>query len=225
MNSGSGKPSDRRAFSQDNGSERRERRPLKGTRNRRVRAVCCCLLTALLWAALAVGETAVTIEAGEWTWEPGGVSTFSGTVIPDRDLPEALLKLSVETKGENVRGITFLTLNGKKVKLRKRGPEATVEMKSGTPFSFEGQWTIPEETDSGLVYAEITLTVLDEQGEEAGRGILKIGSAEAENRMLEQTLTGRTDRLILILSAACAAVWVLAVGRHMILNRKKGQKG
>ena len=80
-------PSDRRAFSQDAGSDRRGRRRLNGTRDRIIRAACC-LLTALLWAALAVGETAVTMEAGEWTWEPGGVSTFSGTVIPDRDMPD-----------------------------------------------------------------------------------------------------------------------------------------
>ena len=185
----------------------------------------CCLLLVWLWTGPARSETSVTLEAGEWTWEAGGISAFSGTIIPDGDLPAAVLKLKAEAMDEDAGTVYFLTLDGKNVKIRRRGPEATVALTAGTPFSFEGQWVLPDETDGSLVYARITLTVENEQGEEIGRGILEMGSRETEKKLLEQTLTGRMNRLIRILTAACAAVWLLAAGRSLILNRKKGEKG
>ena len=179
-----------------------------------------CMIFCLMGAA-ALAETKVEIAADEWTWEAGGISTLHGSIHADQDYTDATLALRVETRLEDSGEAVFTVLDGEKLKIRKRAPEVKADLAAGKEMTFEANWNLPVEMASEIAYAEVFLTVTDQEGKEIASGRLEAGSEQADAVADPVQLAGR---IILWMSIACIAVWTLAICRHAILNRNGKRK-
>lgn len=182
-------------------------------------SLCCMILCLAGNPALA--DTAIEMHADEWTWEENGISSFHGSILPDQSLEDAVLRLSVETRLEDSGEAIFTSVNEKQIKIRKRGPETTASLEAGTALPFEGEWNLPAETDGGLGYAAIRLTVEDAEGRKIAEGLLEAGSQEAAEALEEATPLSRMNRMIRVLAIGCGVVWLAAFVRGGILRRKR----
>jgi len=191
---------------------------------RRTLMACLCLC-CILTLAPARGEIQVEIAADDWSWEEGSVATFYGSVLSDQDVKDAVMTLSAETRLEDSGEVLFTAVNEKKLKIRKRSAEISEDLKSGEAWTFEGEWALPGDTGEGLAWASIRLTVRDADGKELVTGILEEGSRAEDENAASASPVRRADRIILVLALACAFVWMLAVGRYLLLNRKIKVKG
>ena len=184
-------------------------------------ALCCLIIPGT-----AAADTQITMEAGEWSWEAGGTSGFSGVIRTDgEDLEGASLQLDIQTRMEDSGDLVFTSLNGKKVKIRKRSDRLEADLAGGgAENTFEGEWYLPDRVDDGLAYASVNLTVFDAEGNEIGTGRLDVGDREEEAAAAGRDPIALAEKAALYLAAAGAAVWVFAIGRHLILNRRKAEK-
>lgn len=190
-------------------------------RRKRLRrfALFCTALCLLMGLGLA--ETQISMTADDWTWEEDGVSAFHGSILADRDVTDAELSLEISTRLEDSGEIQFISVGGKQLKIRKRGPSTNADLIAGEALNFEGEWILPSDTDTGLAYAEIRLKVTDAEGKSLGEGTLEVGSQAEENSLEEASPVKRAERLTMWLAIGCACVWALAIFRHLMLNRKK----
>ncbi|MBQ9251812.1 MAG: hypothetical protein IJ188_04165 [Clostridia bacterium] len=185
-------------------------------------ALWCTLLC--LFSATAFADFQIDIIPDEWTWEESGISAFHGQLTADQDLSDATLRLKVETRLEDSGEIQFLSIDGKQLKIRKRGPETVADLSKDTPLTFEGEWNLPENTDAGIAWAAIRLQVEDQEGQLLAETTLEIGDRTVEAELENSSPLKKADRIILILSVCAAAFWALAIIRYGILNRKKKGK-
>ena len=184
--------------------------------------LCCCCCMAL---SQAHADLLIEMTSDEWTWEEMGVSTFHGSIRSDQDLSGAVLTLTAETRLEDSGQAVFTVFDGKKLKIRKQGPELTEDLPAGKQISFEGEWELPENTGEGLAWATIRLSVKNAEGQEVGAGFLEAGSREQDSSVASASPTHRADQLILVLIIASAAAWLLAFTRHLLVNRTRERKG
>lgn len=186
------------------------------------RLVLLCLLISLI-VVPAEAEIKVEMLQGDWTWEAGGFSVFTGSITSDQDLSDVTLSLTAETLLEQSGQAIFTSINGKRLKVKKQLPTASVDLVSGAEIPFEAEWDLPEDTGSGLTWVRIHLSVLSPEGSEISSGTLDIGSLSDQEAMEESAPTRIADRVIICLLAASAFVWLLAAVRSLLLkvrNRK-----
>ena len=181
-------------------------------------AFLCYLLCLLFCGALA--DTSIDIQPGEWTWEANGRSVFQGTIVPDQDVKNAVLTISVETRLDDSGAIQFTAVNEKRLKIRKKGPTTETDLFAGTPLSFEGEWLLPAETEEGLAWAQITIQVSDAKGNVIADKKAEVGSREEDRALLGSSPSEKLERLTLLLSVAGIIVWILAVSRYMVVRKK-----
>ena len=181
--------------------------------------VLCCILL-LLFPEIASGETQIRIEQDEWTWEAGGISLFHGSILPDRDVSAARIILSVETRLDESGEAVFTSVDGTKLKIRKRAAEITADLNANQEFFFEGQWRLPEDTGSGIGRAVLRISILDPQGKEIASGRLEAGSREEEEAVTGVPLTRKIDRLILGFGISGLVIWAAAIVRYIIIQKK-----
>lgn len=176
-----------------------------------------------LSSAAALGEIKVNIEPAEWTWEEKANSTFRGTIFTDgQEMQNVRLNLKIDTRLEDSGIIQFTHINGKKLKIRKRGPEVETDL-SGAPEgnSFEAEWLVPASTQGGVAHAVVTLSVLDQAGGLIQTGMMEMGSETSEDAIVSASPLARLKRLISYLSVGCGVVWLLAISRYLVLNQRK----
>ena len=192
-------------------------------------ALLCCMC---MIAAAAAADVSVTMKTDEWTLEPGTVCLFTGTVSTDgEDLPGASLKLTLECAAEDPGEVQFSNLNGKKLTKRKRSDTAEIDLAGkNAENTFEAEWMLPMEADDALSGAAVRLTVSDGDGKELKSVVLRQGASGAEETEAAAAAPDETapdslpSRLLRILAVSSAAVWILAVSRHVFLNRNKKKR-
>jgi hypothetical protein len=145
--------------------------------------------------------------------------------VTDPDAADAVLTLRAETSLEDSGEAIFTSVNGKKLKIRKRGPEITEDLQAGSEFLFEGEWNLPADTGSGIARAVITLTIQDAEGNTIAEGRMEEGSLAAEEAIQGASPAKKADQLILILLLAGLLVWLAAVSRYLVLNLRRGREG
>lgn len=192
---------------------------------RRMLSAALCLLLCLA-AAAAAAEIAVTMEADEWTWEAGGVSSFHGTIDTGGELiPGASMTLTVQTRLEDSGRAVFLRLCGKKMKIRNRSETAVADLSANPEEnSFEAEWYLPESTEEGIAAAKVTLTVTDAEGKPLAEGTMQVGSEAEEEAKIGVSPVKRADQLMIFLGIGCVLFWGLAIGRALMI-RKAAKKG
>ena len=179
--------------------------------------LCICLCAA------AAADMQIKMEAGEWTWEAGGTAAFRGTITTDgADIPGAVMELSVETRMEDSGEAVFSNLNGKNIKVKKRDARMEMDIAGGNAENtFEGEWYLPAEGTEGLAHATIRISITDAAGQKIGQAEMSVGEQSEAAEPIATGLVQKAEMLRNILLIAAGAVWLLAIGRHAILNRKK----
>ena len=190
-----------------------------------VSAVICLVLC--MACTLATGEVHVKLEPVAWTWTEKENATFRGSVTTDgEEIKDAKLLLTIKTRLEDSGIIQFTHLNGKKLKIRKRGPEVYTDL-TGTSegIPFEAEWLVPVTGQSELAHAVVTLSVQDGNGQTITTGEMVMGSESSEAQIVSSSPIGRVNQLSFMLLIACGIVWILAFGRYWLLNYKARRKG
>ena len=186
-------------------------------------AFLCVLLCTLFGYSYA--EIQVSIQEKEWTWNENDINSFQGTIITDHNIPNAVLTLSVKTRLEDSGEILFTSTNGKKLKIRKRGPSTEADLSSGEEFSFEGEWDLPSNTKEGIAWAEITLKIDNSDGQEESVKKIEFGNLDNDQALKGSSLSDKVNHLIIFFLIACICIWLLAIARYLILKKKKKRKG
>ena len=162
-------------------------------------------MAALLGAAS--GEAHLLIEPDEWSWEENAICTFSGVITVNETVPDARLTLSVETRLEESGEAVFTEVAGKRLKIRKRSSETTADLDAGAECPFLAQWTVPADTDGGIAWASVKLTVSDSEGKEIATMSAEIGSRQ-QDAAAGIKMTDQVNILMVILAAASLLVWL-----------------
>ena len=181
---------------------------------------CCAaflLITALLGAAS--GEAHLLIEPDEWSWEENAICTFSGMITVDETVSDARLSLSVETRLEESGEAVFTEIAGKRLKIRKRSSETIADLKASAECPFQAQWTVPADTDGGIAWASVKLTVSDSGGKEIALMAAEVGSRQ-QDAAAGIKLTDQVNTLMVILATASLLVWLGAILRDRLLRAK-----
>lgn len=191
------------------------------TRGKILTLLCCFLLAG------ACADVSVDMHPDEWVWDAGGISTFSGTIRTDgADLSGTVLKLSIESSAEDPGTVQFTNLNGKKLTKRKRSDTAAVDIPGGNEdYTFEAEWILPSESDESIMNAAFRLSVSDADGKELKSVAMRPGATgEEETAAPAAARQSLPHRLVFFLSVSAAAVWILAIARHIFLNRNKKKR-
>lgn len=199
---------------------------MRKERLKQIASAVICMMLCMAYT-VATGEVHVKIEPVSWTWTEKENATFRGSVSTDgEEIKDAKLLLSIETRLEDSGIIQFTHLNGKKLKIRKRGPEVNTDLtgtSEGVPF--EAEWLVPVSGQGELAHAVVTLSVQDENGKIITAGTMEMGSESSEAQIVSTSPKERVNQLNTMLLIACGIVWILALGRYWLLNHKARRKG
>ena len=187
------------------------------------------LLVFLLVPVFCCAENSVNIsvQENEWSWVPGEVATFSGSVISENpsDLSGTVIQLEIipEPKDEDTGRIVFTAVNDKRIKIRKQSESYSVGDEDLTgDISFEGSWFIPE--GSAFSRANLNVRVLGNNGDQLASGTLSIGSGAAESNHSLLRIPVDINRLNMIIAVCTGLVCCLAIIRVFICSRVKSIK-
>ena len=187
------------------------------------------LLVFLLVPVFCCAENSVNIsvQENEWSWVPGEVATFSGSVISENpsDLSGTVIQLEIipEPKDEDTGRIVFTAVNDKRIKIRKQSDSYSVGDEDLTgDISFEGSWFIPE--GSAFSRANLNVRVLGNNGDQLASGTLSIGSGAAESNHSLLRIPVDINRLNMIIAVCTGLVCCLAIIRVFICSRVKSIK-
>ena len=190
------------------------------------------LLAAWIWTAMATAAPGaccaesgikITIEEEEWSWEPGGVATFTGTLTADPEQAAgAILQVSInpEPKAEDPGRIVFTNVNGKKVKVRKQDAVYTLdttEAEGEIPFS--GSWFLPD--DSAYFRAAVTVSLINAEGEILASSNMKCGVYDTEGESTLKRIPADIGKINMILALSAGGIWCLAILRIAICRGRK----
>ena len=199
---------------------------MRKERLKQIVSVAICLMLCMA-CTFATGEVHVNLEPVAWTWTEKENATFRGSVTTDgEEIKDAKLLLTIETRLEDSGIIQFTHLNGKKLKIRKRGPEVNTDLtgtSEGVPF--EAEWLVPVSGQGELAHAVVTLSVQDENGQTIATATMEMGSESSETQIVSASPIGRVNQLNTMLLIACGIIWILALGRYWLLNHKARRKG
>ena len=190
-------------------------------------------LTAVFLSACSIvsaggEESKVQITAGEdWSWESGTVDMIEGMIdlseyIGQEISVRVLTDLPYETEEEQKGQPVFVTVNGKRITVKKQSDTTRCTPSGEEPrMYFSARLTLPEKKRVYRISFQFVLT--DENGQE-----LKTVSAELSGG---QGGTGSVfyipadiSKITAAIVIAAAAVWAAAVIR-MLINRKKEKSG
>ena len=182
------------------------------------------LLTTFLCIAAAGGlsqENAVLKEV-EWTWEPGGTATFSGSFsFEGEDVSDAMLTLELKTNQPDQQGsVVFTEINGKTVKIRKRSDTLQADLPGhGAENTFQGDWYLPDEA-ANLSGAVLSFRAEDGQGKLIASAEMKVGGNGEEAGSAPARILNHLHLAVLILAAVTVLLWAAAILRSMLLRKK-----
>ena len=182
------------------------------------------LLTTFLCTAAAGGfsEEKAVLKEAEWTWEPGGTATFSGSFsFEGEDVSDAMLILELKTNQPDQPGsVVFTEINGKTVKIRKRSDTMQANLQGhGAENTFLGDWYLPEE-GVNLSEAVLGFRAEDGQGKLLASAELKVGGNGEEAGGTPARILNHLHLAILILAAVTVLLWAAAILRNMLLRKR-----
>lgn len=192
-------------------------------------AIFLIILTAFIMiCSTALGESAesdsITYES--WDWDNESVNAFSGSVDLSGWIDTEVtleLKASFEPDRESVSGTEpkFTHFNGSRLTMLEQRDNITCTPEAGqASISFAGSIQMPEKNHFQKITIE--LKAVDAEGKE-----LKKISVNVSRGGISSSQTGNIIYIpfeirtaAIIIAAAAAIVWCLAILRNRILNRK-----
>ena len=174
--------------------------------------------------SLAKSDLDLTLEEDEWSWVPGEVATFMGTVSGE---PTALnditlfLSITPEPKGDETGNIVFTSVNEKKIKIRKQSESYTLADNEATSgiVTFTGSWFIPE--NSAYFKAGLKISALNHNGETLAGVVLNLGANNGESGSTLKRIPIDISLVNKILSLSILVIWFFVLLKLWYLKRKR----
>jgi len=186
--------------------------------------LCLLLCFALLFPCTSIAaDYQIELEEDAWTWQPGEIAGFSGTLHGDlQPLSGGTLHVDIlqETGGETIGKIVFTTVGDKKIKARKQSASVHLDELTGEVLPFSGVWYIPE--DYSEHHATLILTAEDLNGQpvvslQANPGA---DSYASNGGRLLWKIPFDMDQIIWIAGGACLLIWTGALARMLLRGRR-----
>ena len=195
---------------------------------------CCLKLISALFAcmlidcsffgySLAASDVQLNLTEDEWTWIPGEVATFQGTVsITPAAQDEITIQVSIspEPKSDDPGKIVFTSINDRKIKIRKQSDRYMLksdELKEGT-IAFAGSWFIPE--DSAYFKAELGLSVINGSGDSLGNVSLHLGANSSDGGNTLKRIPVDIGRVNFVIGISACMIWLFVLIRILMIRRK-----
>lgn len=191
--------------------------------------ILALILTLFPALCRAEGESILSLQEKEWTWEKNNIASFEGSAsLASMPQGKLLLTLEIETepKATDPGQVVFQTVNGKKLTIKKQKPEYTITHEDSDELTFIGSWKTPD--DVFFTKVEITFrictedgkTVLAEKKMTAGRTKAEMAEADDGKIKLKADFAAWT----LWVGISAGVIWLLAVIR-IVMNRIARKKG
>ena len=179
------------------------------------------LLLVISWTGRAFSEQAILQET-EWTWEPGGTATFSGSFTvdgPDVSNASWHRELETATSVDPETGV-FTEINEKTIRIRKRSCSQTADvLGNGQENTFLGEWYLPEDGVSQS-HAVLRLKVEDEEGNLITSAELKLGGESGSVASPASTILSWMQKGMIVFAALAVLLWAAAIIRSRVIHRK-----
>lgn len=166
----------------------------------------------------------IILTEKEWSWIPGEVATFSGTITCDDhdQLSGASIQLEIipEPKDDDPGRIVFTSINGKRIKIRKQSETYILDDSDlNDEILFEGSWFIPE--GSAFFKAGLVASVAGKSGDLLGTCTINVGTGDSESTHSLLRIPVDIGHVNFILALCTGAVCCLAVCRFIVLLHRK----
>ena len=173
---------------------------------------------------LAIEVLSANISAKEWTWDPGSIAVFEGTVVYEGSAEEGplTLVLSMEStpSASDNGSIVFASINDQKLSRMKQKSQYMIQKDNNKVLRFTGNWILPDE--SILTNVRIMISVFGPDGSKLSEAAFteydKTGNGEiiASYRFPDLAKWMR-------ISLVCAAmIWLAASIRIMYYHKHRG---
>ena len=173
---------------------------------------------------LAIEVLSANISAKEWTWDPGSIAVFEGTVVYEGSAEEEplTLVLSMEStpSASDNGSIVFASINDQKLSRMKQKSQYMIQKDNNKVLRFTGNWILPDE--SILTNVRIMISVFGPDGSKLSEAAFteydKTGNGEiiASYRFPDLAKWMR-------ISLVCAAmIWLAASIRIMYYHKHRG---
>ena len=173
---------------------------------------------------LAIEVLSANISAKEWTWDPGSIAVFEGTVVYEGSAEEEplTLVLSMEStpSASDNGSIVFASINDQKLSRMKQKSQYMIQKENNKVLRFTGNWILPDE--SILTNVRIMISVFGPDGSKLSEAAFteydKTGNGEiiASYRFPDLVKWMR-------ISLVCAAmIWLAATIRIMYYHKHRG---
>ena len=187
-------------------------------RNIIIRIICILLMAAAAGTAFSSSAVSARLAVMEWSWTPGDVATFEGSVSGYSG-DALLLRLSVSCKpaSDDFGKIVFSSVNEKKLTVRNQKEKYSVQDAGSGEVRFTGSWYLPD--SKRFSQAVVSLKVYSPAGEPLAETALPVGKDRETGGGSVLTFPD-LERWILYISGAGLFIWILAAAR-ILINRKR----
>ena len=193
-------------------------------RARAAAMILALILTVFPYHALAANVLSADISEKDWTWTPGGIATFEGTIVYEGSASDSPLTLSLAISctpdTPDPGSIVFSSVNDQKLSRMKQKSEYVIKKDDNPVFRFTGNWILPDGT--AMSGAKVTLTVLDMSGHKVGEASFDtndgIGQESYTPRFTFPDLKRGITLLLIIAGVICTAAVI-----RVIYYKRRGE--
>ena len=192
-----------------------------------LRRIVMILLVSFLLApvhAMATDVLSADISGKEWTWIPGELAVFEGTVVYEGNADETPLTLALSLECEpsvaDTGDIVFATVNDQKLSRMKQKSQYVIRKDENRVFRFTGHWIIPD--GAFLQEVRVILTVYDQDGQKLAEASFREDDGTENETVSASFRFPDLKRCISLLLIAAGGIWLFAIIR-IIHNRRRGE--
>jgi hypothetical protein len=195
------------------------------------RSLLLIILTIfIITFGIALSESAQTdiFSYGEWDWDNESLNTFNGSVDVSQwagtDLT-LMMKAEFEPKSESASEIIpkYTHFNGKRLPMLKQSDTMTYTPEEGQgTVGFEGSLQMPEKDHFQKI--TLVLSVTNPEGKELKKISTTVSATGGDSATQKSNIfyiSFEIRTVAIIIAAAAALVWCLAIIRNQMLNREK----
>ena len=193
------------------------------------RTIILCMITVFLMiCCIASGEVTETdsISYDEWNWDKDAVNVFTGFIDLSRwsDM-EITLEMKAVFEPESTSASEtvpkFTRFNGSRLTMLEQRDNITCTPEAGqTAIEFSGSLRMPEKDHFQKITIE--LTAVDAEGKQLKKinATVSRGGNNASQSGNIFYIPFEIRTVAIIIAAAAALIWLMAIVRNRILNRK-----
>lgn len=192
---------------------------------RQISAILAMILLLSPVHGLAVEVLSVYISEKEWTWEPGGIAVFEGTVVYEGNIEDDPLTLTLTLESTpsipEKDNIVFASVNDQKLSRMKQKSQYVIQKDTNKVIRFTGNLILPDELI--LTGAILNLTVTSREGRKLGEASFSAYDKTGEDAVSARFIFPDLTRWIRIALAGTALIWIIVLVRIMYYHKRRGE--